>query len=710
MLKTCLFIIFVMFMKPALSASFMSHEKFAHLDYEEQRQIVIATMELVVEMESKYKHEVKTTGFNSERFRKYSEFMSQVSSLFFPEAHAAGARNQRYGQYLNQLTTILNQKNRCIYGGWVSEMRGGKCTHPLNTQFKNLYQSENGCNGGNNKITCNPAIFGFKNVDPAKRTLFCVDAGPNGADNTSRDCMAKALAESPESGASSKEARIANMIEGIGRNPVDATAVFNFLIKACACDSRHSPQINADYSNYMRPHQTCYSILKMMADVTPSCQVSGQPLMNTNQTQFLNSIRGIITDTEMRSSDVRTLYSNKLNELRTSNAEFRATETAVCGGAPAIPVIVGGLGSTGACVENKRPNGEFCCPDGQTPNAARTSCSDDTETNGDGIGDDEGEEIVVIGTRPKVPEVITDDKPEVIQDPVPDTSTGGSADKTPTACVPLDPAKEFIGGECRPKCAAPTPRRNPQTFVCEAEAVTPTDCTPPEPNKEFIGGQCRPLCNADTEERNQTTFACECKHGDRPEGADAQCPAASEEESEEAASGISINLSTTNKDTNTTTVSLTVTPASTVLSEYTIIWFSRGKNRPSTFPGSTATKTPPVVLREDPVDTTTSGDATSETETSSETNTTWRNPGDDESAINRDNVRSIDAPRQSNEYELCARLIKNSDRSTEDDKCVKVPLKPAVVPRGNGGGNPFGQPQMGPTRGGPSDAIFRGIR
>lgn len=708
MLKICLFIILAAFMMPAFAARLMSHEKFVHLNYEEQKKIVIATMELVVEMESKYKHEVKTSGFNPERYRRYTEFMKRVSALILSSAHAASVKNVRYGQYLNEFTTILNQRNRCIYGGWISEMRGDKCTHPLNTQFRNIYQTEGGCTGNSNQITCNPAIFGFKNV--TSKTLFCVPAGINQADNTSRDCMAKALASPQESGASTREQRIANMIEGIGRNPNDANAVFDFLIKACACDSR-TTQISEHYSNYMRPHQTCYSILKMMSEVTPQCQINNQPLMDTNQTQFLSTIKGILSEAEYKSSDVGAAYVRKIQDLRTNSEEFRSSETAVCGSSQGNSGGNSG-GTTPRCVDRRTvPGGEFCCEEGKVPNAAKTDCVDSNggggavvvdnttgTTSGGVAGETSGGSTGTTGTTTGTTGTTTGTTGTTGTTSGGSTgeTAGGSAGGTTSGCLPAE-TKELVGDQCLDKCTEPKPKRNADTKVCEACAET----------EEFAGGQCRVKCATPTPVRDEETHECKEDTG----------------EDDDSSTEISITLSATNKDTNTTTVKVTLNPADTSKTPYTIIWFSRGTKRPSTFPGSTARPTPetPMTLTEDstpeptttqtPEQTTEQADPATTTTTPTTTtppDTTVRKPGENETDLNRDNFWGpLDAPRQNNDYEVCARLIKDNAKVSES--CAKIPMKPIAAPRSSGG-NPLQFPQMGPTRGGPSDAIFQGIR
>ncbi len=578
MLKTILFTILVMLMKPVLAASLMSHEKFVHLSYEDQKKIVIATMELVVEMESKYKHQVKTSGFDAERFRKYTEFMKAVSNLFFPEAHAA-TRNTSYGQYLQELDLITRENGRCIYGGWISSMVGDFCTHPTESPFKNQYQAERGCEDGRRKITCNPAIFGFKDVTATPKTLFCVPAGVGQSDNSSRDCMQKALGLIPEDGASPPRDRMRDMISGIVGNPNAANRVFNFLIKACACDANQSRQISDHYANYMRPHQTCYSLLRMMSEtiLNDECTIKNQ-ILDSDHQSFLRYINTTLSTEQIRSSNVTNLYKEKVDQF-VSRSDFRA----IC---------------------NVPPPGDNTLTVDETPNT--------------------------------------------------ETGTPGTGPETP-----------------------PGPQTNPDT---------PSDTNTCEPPKERVGpDRCEDPCDPATQVRNMETFACDPKP--EPDG----------ETDEEEAPSVSITATGKDKDADTTTVTVTINPAETDWSLYTLIWFSRGETRATDANVGGSRTTPPTE------------DISSPDEGTETTEDHSRDLGDKESLINRDDQKSVDAPRLSNDYEMCARLVLKVGFVKKDEKCVKIPKKPVQAPRNNGM-NPFGPQQMGPTRGGPSDAIFRGVR
>jgi hypothetical protein len=164
------------------------------------------------------------------------------------------------------------------------------------------------------------------------------------------------------------------------------------------------------------------------------------------------------------------------------------------------------------------------------------------------------------------------------------------------------------------------------------------------------------------------------------------------------------------KDPNTSTVTGAITPSTTT--GVTVLWFSKGDKKPATFPSATAASTATVsgLTEDQPAE-----DATSSTTTTA-LPAALREAGTNETALNREGLTPIDAPRQTDgDYEVCARFIRNN--ALADTKCATVVKKDAAAttpgPRRNGngmGGNPFMQQPMGPTRGGPSDAVFRGIR
>ena len=731
MLKNCLFLILVLLMRPAFAASIMSHEKFVHLNYEEQKKIVISTMELIVEIEEKYEHQVKTSGFDPERFRRYTEFMKKVSNLLlFPEAHAV-ERNVRYGQYLNQLRGILTQRNNCIYGGWASEMSNNLCVHPSNSRFRNIYFNDSSCSGIN-KISCNPAIFGFKNV--AQKSLFCVSAGRSGSsadapsDNTSRECMNKAL-NSTEAGASSREERIQNMVAGIAANPSDANAVFDFVLKACACDSR-SPEISQHYQTYMRPHRTCFSMLRMMSEVMPQCPASAN-LMDSNQLSFLEYIKTTVTDAEIRSSTPNTIDAIYRSAV-TGPSGFisRPDYRAICNATPPVDVITD---PTRTCADELKLSTGVCCVPPQRPNAALAACEPAPPTDVITVG---GETSAC--TPPQIPN-------PAVPGGCMDAPSGGGGGSVTSACTPPQIPNPAVPGGCMDApvgggssvTSTCTPPQIPNPAVPGGCMNAPTTCTNGATNaacttcdeeKEMIAGSCVDKCPEGVGPRNATTNVCSevCTDAAKEyvrvmNSCETKC-ATGQTRNEAgicggASSGHTIEVKSTIKDLNSTTITVKIDGGSTLIEGYTIIWFKKGQNISTlTFTGTdgTAAVAPDPIastLRDDPVTETDPAPETpaTTTTTTNRTDDTWDDAGTDETSIpTSTNDLSFSAPRHTTDYEVCARLIKVSDHSLAASDCGTIQKKtPALA---NPGGINNGQQQMGPTRGGASDAIFRGVR
>lgn len=662
MLKTIIFAILLLLLKPVSAASRMTHEKFVQLSHAEQRQIVIGLMQIVSELEGRYKHETKTAGFNAERFRQYTQIMRKISSFIIADAQAE-VRRQRYGQFLNDLRGVLRQRNRCLYGGWISTVGGPEnlCTHPSGAtapEVRSYYQSESSCSGRDN-ITCNPAIFGFKNVQT--KTLFCVPAGRSGgtgpfaSDNSSRACMLKALASTPEAGASTKEQRIQNIIAGIALNPDDANNTFDFMIQTCACDANRSQKEIADsYHAYMRPHRTCYSILRMLSEFLPSCQTPQQRFMDDNQLSFLNHIKTSLTEQQVNSENFEEAYRPIVNEF-VNRSDYQA----ICGtSAPAVTV------------------GATACPEGQTraTPTAQCKCEDGSTPGPDGC------DIVVTGRR----------EPPATTTPPPTTTTACTPPQVPNprnnnACVaPCRDTEDRLESTfaCVPKCDENQTRNAEGACEANPPAATPTITLAQRELKDDKGIFDAKI-NGETTVPDGYSFTWYREGealGDITFTPVAAAPAVTNAPSVDLTGDIG-------SETETTTTAPTTAPTTTTTA-------------PTTAPTTTTTTAP------NPPPTTTDPGTTGPTGTSFSAN---------QAAIPSLNTKfSTEAPRlASKDYQICVRLIKSSDNSIAGHDCKPVPKKVAaapVVPRTNGGMGPQMPQQLGPTRGGSSDAIFRGIR
>lgn len=297
-------------------SSLLNHEKFVHLTLSQKKEIVKKTMELIVSIEEQYRHEVKKNGPNSKEAKKFTLLLKGVRNFFMSPAYAQASRRE-WSTHLTNLSSILNKSNSCLYAGWVSQIRGRYCVHPSTlprtaSEFRS-YQAESSCTGIN-QISCNPVIFGFKSQ--RTKSLFCVPAGDvnNQAHNAALSCMNKALAESSQEG-DSKEDRLTAMALMLEQNKDVAKQVYEFVAKACLCENS-SPQLNQRYHNYMRPHQTCYGMMNMLAEVADKCETS--PIMEESHLNILSSLRTKIISDTPSGDNYGSFYTSFLDDVKTS--------------------------------------------------------------------------------------------------------------------------------------------------------------------------------------------------------------------------------------------------------------------------------------------------------------------------------------------------------------------------------------------------------
>jgi hypothetical protein len=271
----------------------MDHERFVHLSEQDKRAVIISTMELMVELESKYKKEVKTSGYNQENYDKFVEAISKLSNFVLNSAIADDTGDKGLEALARKFSALLDslKDEGCVYGGYVSKM--GKtssgiryCRHPSTMKdsdpIKKAYLDNGGTCTSPSKISCNPVIFGSK---PADNTPFCVDTGylkSGKAHNVSYDCMREALKEDDhkKSGVTVLQAAMSEFKDEKD-NPFNA--VHSFIFKTCACDGAAS--INQKYADYIKPHRTCFGMMNTLRVVKSNeCEV----INTVDHTKFPN--------------------------------------------------------------------------------------------------------------------------------------------------------------------------------------------------------------------------------------------------------------------------------------------------------------------------------------------------------------------------------------------------------------------------------------
>ena len=277
----------------AYSKSYIrTHEDFMNMSDHEKDQLIIQTMELVVELESKYNYEVKKFGFNQERYEKFQQAIVKLQSFLLSSAHAGDtvpkpqdiANWDRFAKNFNRLFSLSKKTNsksgaNCIFAGWPSTMykaRDGKtyCAHPGGTtatlEIKASYPApvaNTGCSKSDtSKIQCNPTLFGFKKA--SNSSLFCVAAN-DGAKNSAYHCMLEALKDKDpaDNTRDSKEDRLAIIRQGLAKNPDSFKALQEYVYQVCVCPTVPA-NFDKSYQGRILPHRTCYGMMDMMGEVT----------------------------------------------------------------------------------------------------------------------------------------------------------------------------------------------------------------------------------------------------------------------------------------------------------------------------------------------------------------------------------------------------------------------------------------------------------
>lgn len=388
MLKTTIIAIMCLLMSLSAGASklVMSHEDFILLTDREKDQYIIKLMEMSVELESRYARETAAYGYSKERFERYSKILNQLkSALFIPDAYADGPRRgsatsptvrgggvvrgavpraavkdkRTWEGMANDWNKLLSEKrdnkDTCIFAGWISRavMVNGKptCTHPdfIDGDGPNRHVKPGGiiaresfaypeplpgssC-GKDDKtmIQCNPLIFGYKKE--STKSLLCVEAGDE-SHNSSFKCMKAALkteVNEAEQDPSSKRLKFLRDKFSDPRNEQLFKDVWGFTYKTCLCptvaaDSKGNKTFSQGYQDYMRPHQTCYGLMEMMAETSASC--TPQDKFPMADTTIFKKLQEMIKRTGLTEVQAKDQYSSFLTTIKNDNpGEYQA----VCG-------------------------------------------------------------------------------------------------------------------------------------------------------------------------------------------------------------------------------------------------------------------------------------------------------------------------------------------------------------------------------------------
>ncbi len=346
---------------PVIAAPVMTHARFKQLSNEEKDQYIVRLMEMMVSLEGRYEKNVGASGVDQERWRRYVEIKELFEKIFLDSAYANAPRSEARDwnglatDFQNLMSNRRGGRDNCIFAGWVSRtvVSGGEtlCNHPdfVNGSSPNRHRSgmtaeaqaypapapNSGCGANDRtKIQCSPLIFGYKKE--ADGSLFCVSAA-NRAHNSSFLCMQAALGSgaTPDS-QDSKEDRLKALRRRLTENPGAFESVWKFVYQTCICEdpANRNANFSQAYANYMRPHQTCYGLMEMMAATALDCQEPALPFP-PEATSAFTGLRNFMRGRTFRNGEESgALYSSFLQEHRQENAQQYAS---LCRNEPVPP-------------------------------------------------------------------------------------------------------------------------------------------------------------------------------------------------------------------------------------------------------------------------------------------------------------------------------------------------------------------------------------
>ena len=329
-------ILFSFSMKVQANPYLLDQEKFIHLTQKEQREIIVHMMELMVELEAKFKKDSATVGVDQKDYERMVTKFQKFTELFLSSAYAQDEKNplkyskeyldklreqypedKDFSRFSDEFTKIFNspynKTGTCIFSGWVSQTGpdGKSCRHPLNIpdiQIKNrttgkityqphpakaAYKKTEKVPCPADRISCNPVVFGYANLK--EKSLFCVEwkmiktsTGGTGkaSHNSSYNCMRQSLGllNEKEKEEQSKvkpavddsETRM-NYLAAQLAHPSNRDAFDNIhghIFDACICPSTENPSsLSKGYRDYINPHRTCFGLMWSLRSLHGECNV-----------------------------------------------------------------------------------------------------------------------------------------------------------------------------------------------------------------------------------------------------------------------------------------------------------------------------------------------------------------------------------------------------------------------------------------------------
>lgn len=284
-MQKCLIVLTLLFSmslwaSPDWNPYFMNHERFVHLSAQEKEQVVIKTMEMIVELEGKYRKAVVNHEPAKEILQKYTHLLKTLNSLLINEAYADEV-DPAFHKLAKDFSSLLSDlgEQACIYAGYVSILVEGRCSSPnllapnsknaaMVKRIKAAYLTKtaqpNAKCGGTKKISCNPVVFGYMKNN--SKVPFCVATSPDESHNAAYECMKLSLGTSTSNGADKKETRINYLTAALSDTQTAPAfnAAHKFIYRTCVCEDT---ELNVEYKKYMKPHRTCFGMLNTLRDI-----------------------------------------------------------------------------------------------------------------------------------------------------------------------------------------------------------------------------------------------------------------------------------------------------------------------------------------------------------------------------------------------------------------------------------------------------------
>lgn len=153
-------------------------------------------------------------------------------------------------------------KDFCLYAGWPSHLKNGKCQHPADlpkdSHERKSYTRKEMCKG--TEVSCNPVIYGFRRNH--KGLLFCVES--KGTDPVAEKCLKES--HSAEEDATTKdplEKRLEFLRHEYNQlHPREQFPLFRFLYQGCLCPS--AGKMATENLKKVQESDACFHTLKTM--------------------------------------------------------------------------------------------------------------------------------------------------------------------------------------------------------------------------------------------------------------------------------------------------------------------------------------------------------------------------------------------------------------------------------------------------------------